>query len=241
MATKDIEAVSKVAIVKAEINRELNDGETLKSLLDTTFKGLDASAMKRALLEGMLRGFSFQDFLEKNVYAIPFAGSYSLVTSIDHARKIAQRSGIIGSPKQEWQLDDKGVPVTATATVQKKIGDTIGDFSATVFFVEFNTGKNQWKEKPRHMIGKVAEMHALRKAFPEELAKSYVEEEYQKQEPVRAHAIDVTRYENLLHECKSTESLEIVWADMPGDAKSALKKVFEEMRAILIEEGKPID
>ena len=37
------------------------------------------------------------------------------------------------------------------------------------------------------MIAKVAEMHALRAAFPEELAQAYVEEEYE-----REAVIDVT-------------------------------------------------
>ena len=66
---------------------------------------------------------------------------------------------------------------------QKKIDDYVGDYSATVFFSEYyKTGKNGkpslWDTKPRTMIAKVAEMHALRMACPEELSKAYIEEDY---------------------------------------------------------------
>lgn len=232
-----------VSRIKNEINRELGDAETLKSLLDTTFRGFEAPMMKRALLEGMLRGFSFEDFLKKNVYAIPYGGGYSLVTSIDYSRKIAQRSGIIGSPKQEWELDSAGKPISCTVTVQKKVGDTIGDFSATVFFDEFNTGKNQWKDKPKHMIGKVSEMHALRKAFPEELAQTYVEEELQEKEITKIAAIDTDAlkiHEDTLLHFADLEGLDRYWADLPVEYKTKLKSIYEGQRAILKQESADI-
>jgi len=94
--TNKTESDSRVAVIKAEINKQLGDAETLKSLLDTTFKGLEPATAKRAMLEGMLRGFTFQDFLERNVYAIPYSNTYSLVTSIDYSRKIGAKSGIVG-------------------------------------------------------------------------------------------------------------------------------------------------
>lgn len=56
---------STVALLKGEINRQLADPETMKSLLEVTFKGLEPTTMKRALLEGMVRGFQFKDFLER--------------------------------------------------------------------------------------------------------------------------------------------------------------------------------
>lgn len=233
---------SLIVAIKAEINRELADKETMQSLLDTTFKGLDLPMMKRALLEGMIRGFPFEAFLKRDVYAIPYGSSYSLVTSIDWARKIAARSGIIGSAKTEWEFQE-GKLIAATATVKKQVGDTIGDFSATVFFDEFNTGRNQWKTMPKHMLGKVAEAHALRKAFPEELAKSYVEEEIQKQEPVKVAALDVEAlkaHEQALLEIKELESLDRYWADLPGEFRPKLKNIYEGQRAILVEEAKDI-
>ena len=53
----------------------------------------------------------------------------------------------------------------------------VGDYTAKVYFTEYSTGRNLRNTKPRTMIAKVAEMHALRSAFPEEMAQQYVEEE----------------------------------------------------------------
>jgi hypothetical protein len=44
----------------------------------------------------------------------------------------------------------------------------------------------------------------------------------------------------MLRGCHDIEQLERVWADMPGDAKAALKPVMEEMKAILLTESKDI-
>lgn len=168
---------SKVALINQEINKELAAPEVGKALLATTFKGLNPVSMKQAIMEGMIRGFNFKDFLEKNVYAIPYGQGYSLVTSIDYVRKIAMRSGLVGKSAPTYTLDDKGKIETCTITVKRIVSGQTGEFTATVYFSEYNTGRNTWATKPRTMIAKVAEMHALRSAFPEEMAQQYVEEE----------------------------------------------------------------
>lgn len=161
-----------------EINRQLGDPATMRALLATTFKGLDEVNMKKALLEGLIRGFQFQDFLEKNVYAIPYGQAYSLVTSRDYARKLAQRSGdLISISDAKFVDDEAGKPVSATVVVKKKVLDEIGEFTGTAYFSEYTTGKNLWASKPRTMLEKVSEMMALRKAYPEQLDKAYIEEE----------------------------------------------------------------
>lgn len=228
---------SAVAIVKAEITRQLAHPETVKSLLDTTFKGLDEGTMKRALLEGMLRGFSFTDFLQKDVYAIPYSNTYSLVTSIDYSRKIGMRSGIVGVKKPVYEIGD-GKVLSCSVTVLKRFPDGyVGEFEAEVEFKEYTTGKNLWASKPKTMISKVAEMHALRKACPEELAQSYVEEEFQKPEaPVHAVALDLDELRLKLQACMTQEDLERVWADMPGDARTALKEDMERVKAMIMKE-----
>lgn len=232
-----------VSVLKAEINRQLSDPETLKSLLETTFKGLDAQMMKRALLEGMMRGLPFEAFLKKDVYAIPFSGGYSLVTSIDYARKIGAKSGVVGVDAPVYR-EENGKVISCAVTVHKKIGDYIGDFTAEVYFSEYSTGRNLWTTKPRTMISKVAEGHALRKACPEELAQSYVEEEIQR-ETIKAEARDITpkdwsKEKALLESCQTLEALEMLYADLPVEGKIALKGTFEEMKAILITEAKDI-
>lgn len=166
-------------IINEEINKELT-AETSRALLATTFKGLTPVVMKQAIMEGMMRGFSFKDFLEKNVYAIPFSGGYSLITSIDYARKIGMRNGVVGISEPTFEEKGDGM-ISCTVTVKRKVEDYIGEYSAKVYFDEYNTGRNLWKTKPRTMIAKVAEMHALRKACPEELSQAYTEEEMVKE------------------------------------------------------------
>jgi hypothetical protein len=233
---------SRVALVKTEINKQLQDPETLKSLLDTTFKGLEASVMKRALLEGMLRGFSFQNFLERDVYAIPYGGTYSLVTSIDYSRKIGARSGIVGVNAPTYK-EENGRVVSCSITVKKRFPDGyVGEFTAEPDFKEYSTGKNLWSSKPKTMIAKVAEMHALRKACPEELAQAYVEEELQRTEaPVQTAAVDLTALETSLRACKTPEELARTWADLSGAEKTFLKAAMEDVKAMLMSEAAPIE
>ena len=173
--------MSDLELITKEINSELEKVEIQKVLLSTTFKGLSLGNMKRAMFEGMTRGFTFKNFLEKDVYAIPFKDGYSLITSIDYARKLGMRSGIVGEnePIIEKGLDKK--IISCSVTVKRKVNDYVGEYTAKVYFDEYNTGKNLWLSKPHTMISKVAEMHALRKACPEEMAQVYVEEEMQKE------------------------------------------------------------
>lgn len=227
---------STVVAVKEEINKQLANAETVKSLLDTTFKGLQPEVMKRALLEGMIRGFSFQNFLERDVYAIPYGQTYSLVTSIDYSRKVGARSGVVGVEKPAYDYDADGKIVSCAVTVHKRFPDGyVGDFTAEVFMDEYSTGRNLWSSKPRTMISKVAEMHALRKACPEELAQAYVEEEMVREAAKEVPVIDITALEKLIRSCKTLEGLKVIWADLSGDAKgnATLKEAFSDMEAIL--------
>lgn len=177
------ESTSIVARVQQEINNELADKEVKIALLATTFKGLSPVLMYQALREGMLRGFTFKEFLRRDIYALPFKNkegdTYSIVTSIDLARKVASRTGMYfgkTAPLYEYN-EDRTAIVSCTVTVKKLVQGQVGEFTATVYFDEYDQHRNLWISKPRTMIAKVAEMHALRMAFPEELAKLYVEEE----------------------------------------------------------------
>lgn len=168
--------MTKVELIASEIKQELSKPEVVRAIMATTFKGLEEPKARQALMEGMICGFTFQDFLEKKVYAIPFAQGYSLVTSIDYARSIGQKAGVVGKSAPEFEVVD-GKVVSCSVTIKKKVLDEIGEFTATVFFDEYSTGQNLWVKKPRTMIAKVAEMHALRMACPEVLDKAYTEEE----------------------------------------------------------------
>lgn len=225
-----------VAKVNREVEMQLSDPETMKTLVMTTFKGLQPPVIKQAIVEGMVRGFTFKDFLEKNVYAIPFKDGYSLVTSIDNARKIGMRSGIMGVDAPKFEEDTRGGLISCSITVKRKLpnSETVGDFTATVYFAEYVKANEIWRSKPRTMLAKVAEMHALRKACPEELAQSYVEEEIGKDTAAARPAVNLNEHEAKLKATQSLDELKAVWASLPaeakvalGDLKDALKKQFE--------------
>ena len=217
--------------LKKEIDKQVADQATINTLLATTFKGLSVENVKPAILEGRLRGFSFQDFLEKNIYAIPYGTKYSLVTSIDWARKIGMRSGVTGKSAPSFTTSADGKKVeSCTVTVEKTTNGVVGKFTATVYFDEYTTGQNLWTKKPRTMIAKVAEMHALRMACPEELSQAYVEEE-RVSEVKNVPVIDISGFETKLREAKTLEELQTAWANMPYEAKQKLEAVKEEMKA----------
>lgn len=217
--------------IKEEINKQIADKEVFGTLLTTTFKGLEGATAKRAMLEGMMRGFTFKDFLEKNVYAIPFKGTYSLVSSIDYARKLGMRSGVVGVSAPSYELDGKNV-ISCTITVKRKVEEYVGEYSATVYFDEYNTGFNLWKTKPKTMIAKVAEMHALRKACPEELSQIYVEEDYQKETP-ETDLLD-EGIKTKVANAKTLEELKTIYKENEGLGKDFAKLVTakkEELNA----------
>lgn len=105
----------------------------------------------------------------------------SYVTSIDGYRIIAHRTGLFaGVDEPKFRYDGQRL-IRCTVSVYKKDSDR--PFSASVSFSEYNTGKNLWKKMPETMLAKVAEAHALRKAFPQDLSGIYTQDEMDQAEP----------------------------------------------------------
>ncbi len=222
---------------KEEVNLQIANKETFAVLLATTFKGLEAPVAKRAMLEGLMRGFKFDDFLKKNIYAVPFKDGYSLITSIDYARKVGMRSGVVGTSAPLYE--GEGEEARCTITVKRKVQEYIGEYSATVFFKEYSTGRNLWITKPKTMIAKVAETHALRKACPEEMSQMYIEEEVQKEAaPLELPTADIESHKKKLQSSKTLPELKKNWAELPAQAKKELGGTKDEMKAILDTEEK---
>jgi len=106
----------------------------------------------------------------KSVYDV------SYVTSIDGYRIIAHRTGdFAGIDEPDYKYTDKGILTHCTLKVYRKSSER--PFAATVKMTEYNTGKNLWSKMPETMIAKVAEAHALRKAFPQDLSGIYTTDE----------------------------------------------------------------
>lgn len=221
-----------LTIITQDINRQLADPKVAAALIETTFKGFTEINMKKAIMEGVIRGYTFKDFLEKNIYAIKYGDGYSLVTSIDDARKRGMKSNVVGTSAPIYTMTDEKTPAgipkpeSCTITVKRLVGTTIGEFVGQVYFDEYyKEGKSwngeykpsMWDQKPRTMIAKVAEMHALRKACPEELAQAYIEEELKDKKEVPA--FDLEPHRQRVNEVTTLEELRIVWISLPAQAK----------------------
>ena len=206
-----------------EVTSQLADKETFNTLVQTTFNGLALPQVKQAMVEGMMRGFTFKDFIRKDVYAIPFKTGYALITSIDYVRKIAMRSGLAGVNSPEYDEDASGNVRSCSVTVKRRDeSGYIGEYTAEAFLDEYSTGKNLWVSKPRTMLAKVAEMQALRKAFPEELSKAYIEEERGDifQGDVREAITEEDAYIKRAHQAKSVDELKEIFRAMPQEQKN---------------------
>lgn len=222
--------------IKQEVQEHLANPETLKTLVNTTFKGLKPDVVPVAITEGMMRGFTFKDFLEKNIYAIPFGSTYSLITSIDHARKIGMRSGVIGKSAPKYTFYKDGKIESCTITIRRKAHGEVGEYSETVYFTEYSTGRNLWNTKPKTMIAKVAEMHALRMACPEEMSQIYVQEEKDQETTTALPEIKVEEHKKKLEEAKDLEELKTTWASIPAPAKKELEPVKDDLKMKFVED-----
>ena len=226
-----------ISLFQKEITKNFSNVETANALLATTFKGLQPNVAKEAMLNGMLQGFTFENFLQKDVYAIPFSTGYSLVTSIDWSRKIAMRSGLAGKDLPVYEFDANGNVLSCSVTVYRIVNGIRCPFTSLVFFREYSTGKQLWSTKPMTMISKVAEQHALRMAFPEELAKAYVEEEMV---PIKVEStpvpVDVEKYMKELDNALTIEMLADIWKDLPQSAKSN-EEVFNYKETLKVKLG----
>lgn len=127
---------------------------------------------------------------KRQLHLIKRGDKFTIQTAIDGYRTIADRTGkyagnddyVFNGGMTEQAMIDAGKqqPETATATVWKIVGNVRCPFSATVRWKEYFPGDAlgfMWKKMPFLMLGKCAEALALRKAFPEETAGIYTEDE----------------------------------------------------------------
>lgn len=143
------------------------------------------------LMYGMMAKRFRLDPLARQITPVVFSADdpnkrrVSYVTTIDGLRLIAHRTGEFAGV-DEPQFSYNGNVIThAAITVYKFVQNQRVGFSAKVKFTEYSTGKNLWHPqygKPETMIAKVAEAHALRKAFPQELSGIYTSDEMEQSE-----------------------------------------------------------
>lgn len=130
------------------------------------------------------------DPIAKQIYCIERGGKFSIQVGIDGARLVAQRSGEYAGQKPiEWTADgktwfdvwlDDDAPRAARAAVMRRgFEEPLYAVATWKSYAPYFNGKlsNMWQQHGSLMLGKCAEMLALRKAFPMELSGLYVSEE----------------------------------------------------------------
>lgn len=99
----------------------------------------------------------------------------SIVIGIDGFRARAHATGKLTGTERGALRDDLGDCIGAWAKVYRT--DWVKPAHEEVSLNEYNTGKGNWAKMPETMIKKVAEVAALRIAFPNELGGLYIREE----------------------------------------------------------------
>jgi phage recombination protein Bet len=149
----------------------------------------DTPPAQVAVFQEVCRSQNLNPFL-KQIHLVGYGGKYSVITGIDGFRARAEATGLhAGTEEAKFNLTSTGEwkspaelrgsknPISATVTVYKIIGGVRVPFTHTALFTEFSSGKQKWATMPFQMLAKVAESHALRKAFPGALSGLNVHEE----------------------------------------------------------------
>lgn len=136
------------------------------------------------------------DPLARQIVPIVQGGRMTPQVTIDGFRLIAERTGKYAGQLGPFWCDASGewreVWTSDTAPAACKVGVIRRDFEQPMWGVARTKAYakgGQWATMPDVMIAKVAESLALRKAFPQELAGAYTEDEMAQAEPENARTV----------------------------------------------------
>lgn len=128
------------------------------------------------------------DPFARQIYMIQRAGKQTIQTGIDGFRLIARRAAdkrgetisyadtLWADENGNWSdlwLDPKKRPSAAKVVIYRN-GQS---FPGLAMWSEYGSDQAMWKKIPAHMLAKVAEALALRKAFPQDLSGLYTADE----------------------------------------------------------------
>ena len=177
--------------------------------------------------------------IKREIWFIKIPGrGVQVVTGINGYLAIANSNSNFDGMETEFEDDEQGNPISCTCRVWRK--DRSHAHVEKVYMREYNLKQGTWLTKPRTMLAKVAKAHALREAFSQELAGTYIEEEVNKEieevsaEPVKIYTYKIsaitdenkrTTLVNMLHE-KGIETV-ISNGDEYFESEQRLEKLAE--------------
>jgi phage recombination protein Bet len=199
------------------------------------------------------------DPIARQIYCIERRGRWGTQVSIDGARLVAERTKEYrGQTPTQWTLDGvTWVDVWIDSTTPPKAARVgvyregfVEPLVAVATMDAYNAGGPMWQKMPALMLGKCAEMLALRKAFPQDLSGLYSTEEMdQAGEPKKAAQVPPPAQPALIAEptpepsgrdwaaeakaLTSKDDLNALWSSIPKHER--IPELFEQVKALAIE------
>ena len=214
---------------------------------------------KRLLKDSVFKGSSDQEFMvlmavakarnldpwKKQIHGIKVWNKEDqrfdivAITGIDGARAMAHRTGEYAGMDEieyDYNRSSPNYPVKAKVTVYRMVQGEPRPWTGEAMWSEYYPGDKKgfkWRDMPRTMLGKCAEMQALRKAFPEECGGMYVAAEFDKRQITDNEASHRTQNLNakLLGKAVETEAVAV------GDEPIAEPASSDEPHAYIIPSG----
>jgi len=135
------------------------DREKLQLIRDMFAKG--ASDNEFGVMIELARKYQLDPFA-RQIWLVKYGDNPAQIfCGRDGYLAIAHRSGQFDGIQSGSRIEDN--ELIGWCKVYRK--DMSHPFEVEVYASEYSTGKNLWRDKPRTMIQKVAEAHALRRAF----------------------------------------------------------------------------
>jgi phage recombination protein Bet len=117
----------------------------------------------------------------RQIHFVKRAGKATIQVGIDGYRAIADRTNqYAGNSEPVYEYTPENFLKKATVTVYRFVNNQKCEFTGSALWDEYCPQKGQdfmWQKMPHVMLAKVAETIALRKAFPNDLAGLYTQEE----------------------------------------------------------------
>jgi phage recombination protein Bet len=195
------------------------------------------------------------DPFARQIYMIERGGRYTIQSSIDGLRIVAQRSNeYAGQAGPFWCGADgvwTDVWLQTTPPTAAKVGVMRKGFTEVLWavakFESYNANSPIWKKMPDLMIAKCAEALALRKAFPNDLSGIYTAEEMEQAAPASAPVPQPVV--EIVEAPKTTKASEELTADLVKilddvdtvQTLEALKAIFDRHKVYLDYTFKPAE
>lgn len=148
------------------------DPEIVATLKATVAQGL--SDPEFALFAQYCQSSGLNPF-RREVWAIKAGGRLQIMTGVHGYWAIANSHPQFDGAEEEIEHDEKGMIVRAVCKIHRK--DRKFPSVGTALMSEYRGSSPVWGKMPSVMLAKCAASVAIRKAFPQELAGTYTEEE----------------------------------------------------------------